>query len=502
MAYLILLLILLVALILLRPRNLPPGPKGIPLLGNLFDLPPPGEQEWQHWLKHKDLYGPLSSVTVLGKTLIIINDRALAFQILEKNSATTSSRPRFTFANELCGWDRVILNIDYSPLLRTYRRAITRGIGTRESAARFHSLLQSETRQFLVRVLNSPEKFIEHNRTAAGAVVLKIVYGYHSEQEGDPLVHLARQTISEFSDAVAPKWLVDILPALKYIPPWMPGGSFHRVARRYRDAVTRLATLPFTFTKSQMSQGQERISFVSTLLRQGEEEEVVKWSAEGIYGGGSDTTVSVLEAFFLAMMLFPDVQRKAQAEIDKAFNHEPTLPSVSDRARLPYLHALIKETLRWHSIVPLGIPHRAETAHVVNSHLIPADAILIANVWAFNNDPAVYPRPRQFVPERFLPGGNPAPDPADVIFGFGRRVCPGRLIAETSIFLMVAHTLAVFDIKPAPGADSFSPHFTPGAISHPQVYPAVFTPRSQRHARLIRRFEADNPVEGGDSHLL
>ncbi|KAJ5623805.1 hypothetical protein N7510_000114 [Penicillium lagena] len=88
----------------LTPRKLfplPPGPKGKPIIGNLLDLPAAGKQEWQHWLKHKDLYGPLSSITIFGQTIIVINDRQLASRILDKNSAKHSSRPISIFANEL-----------------------------------------------------------------------------------------------------------------------------------------------------------------------------------------------------------------------------------------------------------------------------------------------------------------------------------------------------------------------------------------------------------------
>lgn len=102
---------------------LPPGPKGLPLAGNLNDLPKTGVLEAHHWLKHKDLYGmsrinscshqgpsrkltcagPISSVTVMGQTLVIINDAQLAFELLEKRSVKHSSRPRQIFAGEMYG---------------------------------------------------------------------------------------------------------------------------------------------------------------------------------------------------------------------------------------------------------------------------------------------------------------------------------------------------------------------------------------------------------------
>lgn len=80
---------------------LPPGPKGLPLIGNLLDLPPPGEQEWIHWRKHKSLYGPVSSITVLGQTIIILNDYQAAVDLLEKKSGIHSDRPALPFGGEM-----------------------------------------------------------------------------------------------------------------------------------------------------------------------------------------------------------------------------------------------------------------------------------------------------------------------------------------------------------------------------------------------------------------
>lgn len=81
---------------------LPPGPKPWPLLGNVTDLPPPGQPEWKHWLKFKDLYGPISSITVLGQTLIIIHDKEAASELMEKRAGNYSSRPYAPFADGMC----------------------------------------------------------------------------------------------------------------------------------------------------------------------------------------------------------------------------------------------------------------------------------------------------------------------------------------------------------------------------------------------------------------
>jgi len=82
-------------------RPLPPGPKGLPLVGNLIDMPKPGEIEYQHWLKHKDVYGPISSLTILGQTIVIINDGQIALELLRDKAATTAGRPHSEFASKL-----------------------------------------------------------------------------------------------------------------------------------------------------------------------------------------------------------------------------------------------------------------------------------------------------------------------------------------------------------------------------------------------------------------
>ena len=112
------------------------------------------------------------------------------------------------------------------------------------------------------------------------------------------------------------------------------------------------------------------------------------------------------------------------------------------------------------------------------------------------HDPDVYPEPMEFQPERFL-GECPPPDPKVIAFGFGRRVCPGRFLADNTVFLSVAQSLAVFDIsKPIQGGvEVTTPHFDPGVISHPSPFQCEITPRTPELEALILSVEQDHPWE-------
>jgi len=207
---------------------------------------------------------------------------------------------------------------------------------------------------------------------------------------------------------------------------WFPGAGFKRLAKKYTKSCDDLADVPLAYVQEQMVNGQERESYASNLLQEKdiskERLEQIKWSAASFYGAGADTTVSVVTAYFLAAAKYPEMQSKAQAEIDAVVGQN-RLPTFEDRKSLPYVEAVCKELLRWLPIVPLAVPHRAMADDVYGKYFIPKDTLPIANVWKFLHDPEVYTDPFTFNPDRFL-GPNPPPDPTDVgVFGYGRRVC-------------------------------------------------------------------------------
>ncbi|KAI0274196.1 cytochrome P450 [Russula aff. rugulosa BPL654] len=159
-------------------------------------------------------------------------------------------------------------------------------------------------------------------------------------------------------------------------------------------------------------------------------------SMGSMYIAGLDTTVSSMSSLFLALVLFPHVQRRAQAELDVVVGRD-RLPTFDDRPRLPYIEALCKELMRWNMVTPIGLPHSSTTDDIYKGFFIPKGSIVVANAWAILHDPETYPDPEEFKPERFLnEDGSVREDPAlSLVFGVGKRICPGRHLVDSTVSL-------------------------------------------------------------------
>lgn len=346
-------------------------------------------------------------------------------------------------------------------------------------------------------------------------MLLKIIYGYQVDPSGlDPLVRINERMVEIFASVTVPgAWLVDIVPWLRCLPDRMPGTEFKKVARNAQRVVTAAADVPFQFAKQTTLgniQGRSQAGpfLVEEVLGLKEKDKSISdddilWTANTLYGAGVDTTSSALRAFFLAMSVYPDVQKRAQKEIDR-IGGISRLPRLEDRANLPYINAVIKECLRWLPSVPLIIPHAAQKDDELDGFRIPKGAILIPSIWWFSRDPAIYHDPERFMPERY-PAPFEEPDPAGFVFGLGRRICPGRRLADSTLFLAVAKVLATFDVSKARDAEGreIEPEtgIGTGAVVGPIPFSVAVTPRNEAVAQLIRAMDEEHPAEGDAKYL-
>ncbi|KAF8631286.1 hypothetical protein AX15_002609 [Amanita polypyramis BW_CC] len=479
-----------------RIPTLPPGPKGYPLIGNALDMPV--EREWLTFAKWGDVWGDICSVMVIGQPIIILNSRRTVHEMLEKKSTIYSDRPVLQMGGELVGWKNTLVLLPYGDRFRRYRRLFHSLVGSHAIIKTFVPVEEQETRRFLRRVLAKPEDLQTHIRKTAGAIILRISHGYEVKENNDPFVELADKATEQFSLATAPGgFLVDFVPALRFVPSWLPGAGFQKKAASWASTLSEMVEQPHNFVKQQIAAGTAASSFSSTLLeskRLSDEEEFdLKWSAASLYAGAADTTVSAIYSFFLAMTLYPEVAKKAQEEIDSVVGSD-RLPTYADREFLPYVDALIKEIFRWNTVVPTAVPHRATQDDIQDGYFIPKGSLVIPNIWKLAHDPKVYNDPFAFKPERFIATGvRPAePDPRQVCFGFGRRICPGMHLADVSVFVSCALSLAVFDItKYVENGVVVEPvhDFTTGTISHPKPFKCSIKPRSEKAVSLIQAEE-------------
>lgn len=489
-----------------RQLPYPPGPSPKWLIGNLLDMP-----SHSAWLRYSDWgkhYGEITYVSVFGRPIVILNSLAACKELLEKRGAIASGRPYITMI-EMTGSSKEITPQQETPFWRYQRRVTYSAFGPR-AAGQYHPLQEKHTVDFLKRMLDSEVDCSTELRYSMGKSLFSVTYGLPPEVHFDEFMRMSDVILDAFLEAIIPgRFLVETIPLLRYVPSWLPGAGFKRFANFVNDSSVRHAAIYFDLVKKEMAHGLAPASFVancleaqaasedlkSSLNSAEAEEDAVKWAAATMYLAGIHTTHQTLTKFLTAMQLYPDAQRKAQEEITKVLGAD-RLPTIADRESLPYVNAVITETMRWHPSVATGIPHRMTQDDVYKGYFIPKDTTVIFNAWNLSlqaEDGTPLENPDAFVPERFLPRSSSRPlDPSDYVFGFGRRICPGRYIAEDIIFLMVSNLLAAFTVSAPLGEDgkevAFEVEWTgEDAVSWPRPFRPRFTPRSPAAVELINR---------------
>ncbi|KAL4259189.1 cytochrome P450 family protein [Pleurotus pulmonarius] len=473
---------------------LPPGPPADPLIGHLRVMPTQKhEQVFHEWSK---LYGDVIHLKVLGSNMIVLNSVEAATDLLEKRSAQYSDRPNVTVYLEL-GWDPILVFLPYGPRFRKHRQLLQSHF-SQHAGPKFQPI-QFQNALILAQGLTENTSDFQHllGRYTT-AVVMRIAYGHQITSDDDEFVKIAHDSGWTLNNAGPPGGtMVDLFPILMNLPSWFPGTYYASFARKWRWAAEALHNRPYEYVKKRMAEGTAQPSFLQEQLEATSgktltKDEIgdIKGSAAVIFAAGGETTWASLETFFLAMLHYPDVQKKGQEEIDRVIGPD-RLPTFDDFDSLPYVQCVTQEILRWHPAGPLGVPHRSTEDDTYRGMFIPKGSIVFSNIMGMALDENVYAEPTKFNPDRFLPksqGGNAEPH-LGAAFGFGRRICPGRHLAAASIWIAVAMIFATVQITKA--KDESGKEITPdldfetGITSRPKRFRCTTAPRSDRAARLL-----------------
>ncbi|KAG8742022.1 hypothetical protein FRC10_002098 [Ceratobasidium sp. 414] len=459
------------------------------------------------------------SLSMFGTVIIVLNSAEDATNLLEKRSSIYSDRSHFPMLAEpsLMDWGDLVSALGYGERWRKSRRMMHQWLH-KQAAEAFHPSQQRQARILLQRLLSkadhldsSEELELEVYRFAgyptsvyatfqlkamAGTIVHS-VYGLNVEDSNDTFMLKLKETVDNLAKAALPSnFLVNTFPALLQIPDWFPGADWKRTAKKWREQKNDAVDSPYNWTKSEMDKNVHNPSMVESMLGQA--------NCLGLGANEVDDYVKQI-AFILygAMLLFPEVQKKAQEEVDAVIGSD-RLPTMEDRPHLPYIGRLIQEVLRWRPIFPngtfasyimrplhrlmclLGLPHVCYQDDVYKGYRIPKGAKIFANIWAISRNAEVYKDPEVFEPDRFLDHSVP-PSPT---FGFGRRLCPGVHYAGSSLFVFIVSIIAAFKIEMAKDERGNSvvpaPEGEKTVIFHPVPFKIKLTPRSAAFEQLIQ----------------
>lgn len=269
------------------PAPFPPGPKGLPLIGNIADMP--SVKPWITFAEWGQKYGmcpscaslnvlplsffpgDISHAEVLGQHIVVLNNVNVAIEMLDKKSSSYSDRPVLPMGGELVGWKNTLVLLPYGDRFREYRKNFARVIGSRAAMETYHPVEEMETHRFLQRVLAKPAELSKHVRHTAGAIILRISHGYEVKENQDPFVDLADRAVDQFSMSTASgAFMVDVMPACRFIaseqrkccfiplltvahvPDWFPGADFKIKANEWRATLEEMVLQPYQFVKDQM----------------------------------------------------------------------------------------------------------------------------------------------------------------------------------------------------------------------------------------------------------
>ncbi|PYH47697.1 putative cytochrome P450 phenylacetate hydroxylase [Aspergillus saccharolyticus JOP 1030-1] len=429
------------------------GPRGLPLIGNLAQIRKNAAEQYRIWSK---TYGPVYQIQLGNIPVIVVNSAAAAKTIFGQNAQALSSRPEFyTFHKIVSNTAGTTIGTSpYSESLKRRRKGAASALN-RPSVESYVSHLDVETKAF-IEELNRygnggkmPVDPMAMIQRLSLSLSLTLNWGVRvaSQEEDlfDEITHVEEE-ISKFRSTTGN--LQDYIPLLRLNP--FNGNS--RKAKEMRDRRDRYLNALNRDLDDRMEKGIHKPCIQANVILDKDAkldtDELISISLT-MLSGGLDTITTLVAWSLCLLSQRPDIQDKAAKAIQGLYGQEMPLCDSGDDQKCAYVAALVRECLRYFTVLRLALPRTSIRDITYKKTVIPKGTVFFLNSWACNMDPEVWDDPDEFRPERWLE----QPDAPMFTYGMGYRMCAGSLLANRELYLVFMRTLNSFRIEAVEDVD-------------------------------------------------
>jgi cytochrome P450 len=435
-----------------RPAGIPPGPRGVPILGYLpFILEHRGVLFQQIARK----YGQIFSLYVFKSLTVVLNDYYHIRKAFIDRGEIFSGRPS-PMKKSRDGSESKLIISRYGEFWREHRRfalATLRNFGVGKSS--IEPALQNEIDYFLEAINDKQGKQFDIADLLGMSVLNNICileFGKRFEYHDENFLFLKHAVDVAVEKLTPPTSLIGLFRFIKSKIPFLKkendAGSLYMKVQGFckQQAEEHLKTYQPGSTRD----------YIDAYITEKAERERTNNNAEMfdydalhqnlnlLFFAGGETTTTTLKWGTLYMLMHPDVQRKVQQEIDDVIGCE-RLPSMSDMLQMPYTQATLQEISRRATIVQTAFPHSTTEAIDFCGFHLPEDTVIMPNLWGVHHDEKLFPDPFSFRPERFInERGQFVKHEAVIPFSLGKRFCLGEPLARMELFLYFTSMLQKF----------------------------------------------------------
>ncbi|XP_071489231.1 cytochrome P450 2J4-like [Diadema antillarum] len=434
-----------------RPRNLPPGPSGVPFFGVLFTIMRSKLSPLELFTSWAKQYGEIYSFTVGPVTMVMVNSLSIIRETFQ--NPKLNDRPHSRLYEEITGFANNGVTLSNGEVWKEQRQFVhtvfrSLGVGKKN----YEDTVAREVGQLVDAFEKKGGQPFDPNDLLSAAVfniICSVVFGTQYSYDDEEFVEMLRLITSNLEMTSAGGLIFYLpIPGISKFP-----GRFRKMKENIQSVVGFIKRIVETHRKD-IDWDNPR-DFIDIYLKRMKEFEVrtsfdddnLTYSIVDLFIAGTETTSTSLKWAIMYMMTHLDVQSRVQKELDQVVGRD-RFPRLDDRKNLPYTNAVVLECMRRGNVAPLTLPHVAAESTSVKGYHIPKGAIILGNLFKVVNDESHWDAPNEFRPERFLgKDGELLKRDELIIFSAGRRVCLGEQLARMELFLFFTSLLHRYSFK-------------------------------------------------------